>query len=120
MFATNGFSVGQGVGPRKTDILAALRAFRRRSSQADVGVIYCTGHGIESDGQVFLLPGDFPGHAELSPSDVHARAVIPRSSVICSRLRWAHAADWRRLMKLASRSIARSVDERVFARYTAT
>ncbi len=72
MLATNGFSVEQGVSPRRTDILAALRAFRRRSSQADVGVIYCTGHGIETDGEVFLLPGDFRRHAGLSLSDVHA------------------------------------------------
>ena len=41
-------------------------------------------------------------------------AVIPRSSVICSRLNWAHAADLRRLVKSASRSTSPRLDERMF------
>jgi len=60
MLARHGFSVDQGVGPRRAELRRAIQAFRRRSETADVAVIYSTGHGVESDGTVYLLPGDYP------------------------------------------------------------
>lgn len=37
-----------------------LAEFARRSRDADAAVIYTTGHGVEIDGTVFLLPGEYP------------------------------------------------------------
>lgn len=60
MLARHGFSVDQGVGPHRAELRRALQSFRRRSEAADVAVIYSTGHGVEADGTVYLLPGDYP------------------------------------------------------------
>lgn len=38
----------------------ALAAFKRRSADADMAVVYTTGHGVETGGSVFLIPGDYP------------------------------------------------------------
>lgn len=70
MFAQHGFSVTQAIAPPREALVAALRAFKRRSQHADIGVIYSTGHGIELENEVFLLPGDYPlergfGHSQL-------------------------------------------------------
>ena len=46
-----------------------LAEFARRSETKDAAIIYTTGHGVEVDGRVFLLPGDYPvpeGSAALS------------------------------------------------------
>jgi hypothetical protein len=37
-----------------------LSAFATRTAQYDAAVIYTTGHGVEVEGAVFLLPGDYP------------------------------------------------------------
>jgi hypothetical protein len=60
MLAQNGFSVTQGIGPARSALTQALASFKRRSQRADVCVIYSTGHGLELDGEVYLLPGDYP------------------------------------------------------------
>ncbi len=38
----------------------ALSDFKTHSREADAAVIYTTGHGLEVNGAVFLLPGDYP------------------------------------------------------------
>lgn len=60
MLAQHGFSVDQGIGPRRNELIKALVSFRRRSQRAEIGVIYSTGHGVELNGIVYLLPGDYP------------------------------------------------------------
>jgi len=75
MLARNGFSVTQGVGPDRVAILQAIEEFAERSRDADYAIIYCTGHGVEKGGMVYLLPGDYPmpegvGAAELAKSAV--------------------------------------------------
>jgi hypothetical protein len=60
MLAQHGFSVDQGIGPRRRDLMKALASFERRSRRSDIGVIYSTGHGVELDGIVYLIPGDYP------------------------------------------------------------
>jgi hypothetical protein len=75
MLAAHGFSVIQGIDPRREALIAALRAFRRRSQQADIGVIYSTGHGIELEGEVFLLPGDYPRQGGYSRAQLRRHAV---------------------------------------------
>lgn len=37
-----------------------LGEFAARSKSADVAIIYTTGHGVEVDGKVYLVPGDYP------------------------------------------------------------
>jgi hypothetical protein len=37
-----------------------LKSFEAASSSYDVATIYTTGHGVESKGVVYLVPGDFP------------------------------------------------------------
>jgi hypothetical protein len=79
MLAESGFSVTQGIGPRRRDLLAALASFSRRASQADVAVIYSTGHGMQLGDEAYLLPGDFPGGPALGRAQFTRHAVgIPR------------------------------------------
>jgi hypothetical protein len=60
MLAQNGFSVQQGVPGDKTSLGRALRDFSIRAQSHDSAVIYSTGHGVELNGNVYLLPGDYP------------------------------------------------------------
>lgn len=79
MFAKHGFSVEQGVGTSRSELLHALGTFRRRSRDADVAALYCTGHGVELDGIVYLLPGDFPPPERLVAPRVRRYAIgVPR------------------------------------------
>jgi hypothetical protein len=84
MLAQHGFSVTQAIAPRRPALLAALRAFKLRSQQADIAVIYSTGHGIEVENEVFLLPGDYPLGCG------YGRAHLRRRAVRVERM--AHAA----------------------------
>jgi hypothetical protein len=60
MFARNGFSVTQGIGSSRAEILQALRVFEESSRESDFAIIYSTGHGREAKNAVYLLPGDYP------------------------------------------------------------
>jgi hypothetical protein len=60
MLARNGFSVTQGVGSSREEILYAIDTFSKVSRESDMAIIYSTGHGYEAEGQVYLLPSDFP------------------------------------------------------------
>jgi uncharacterized caspase-like protein len=75
MFAANGFSVVQGVAPDRGALLAAIARFRRTALSHDVAVIYSTGHGVECDGRVYLLPGDYPLARGYSRTLLRTRAV---------------------------------------------
>lgn len=57
-----GFETQNAVDPERTKMATVLAAFKDRSTQADIGVLYVTGHGAEVDGTVYLLPGDFPAN----------------------------------------------------------
>jgi hypothetical protein len=60
MLARNGFSVRQGVSSHRAWLSRALREFRAASTHCDSALVYATGHGVECDGTVYLLPGDYP------------------------------------------------------------
>ena len=47
-----------GARPRPAGPRTALRRFEEKSSEADVGVLYYSGHGIEVNGQNYVLPID--------------------------------------------------------------
>ncbi len=76
MFATNGFSVTQGIDPDRATILRALTAFaRRRSERSESSVIYSTGHGVEADASTYLLPGDYPQERGYRRSTLERHAI---------------------------------------------
>jgi hypothetical protein len=84
MFAANGFSVIQGVAPGRAALTQAIAAFGRTAARHDAAVIYCTGHGVESEGRVYLLPGDYPVERGFSPARLRASAVpVPRIAAAC-------------------------------------
>lgn len=85
MLAGHGFSVTQGVAPDRQSILVALRTFARASQRYDTAVIYSTGHGVESAGEVFLIPGDYPVEAGFRPGRLRTRAVSVASMVDACR-----------------------------------
>ena len=48
------------VDPSRLELSDILRGFAERSASADFAVMYATGHGVEVNGVVYLLPGDYP------------------------------------------------------------
>ena len=84
MLGANGFSVVQGVAPDRASLIAALADFGRVAARYDVAVIYATGHGIESNGSVYLVPGDYPLANGCSPARLRANAVsVDRIAAAC-------------------------------------
>lgn len=84
MFAANGFSVVQGVAPSRAALLDALSQFGRVARRHDTAVIYSTGHGVESNGSVYLLPGNYPVKDGCSPARLRAHAVsVDRIAAAC-------------------------------------
>lgn len=73
--AFNGFSVTQDVGCGRASILATLRAFAKQTRSADVGLIYCTGHGVHTVGGTLLLPRDYPAQRGFARSTLLKYAV---------------------------------------------
>ena len=59
-FTVAGFDTKILIDPSRTELEAALLTTSQRSANADVAAIYATGHGVEVDGAIYLLPGDFP------------------------------------------------------------
>ena len=53
-----GFDVTTVIDGNKATIEAALRDFREKLYDADVGLLYYSGHGLEVDGRNYLLPVD--------------------------------------------------------------
>lgn len=89
MLAGHGFSVTQGVAPDRRALLEALRAFGRATARHETAVLYATGHGIESAGTVYLVPGDYPFDRGYGAAVLRRHAVaVPRiaSSAAATRL----------------------------------
>ena len=55
-----GFAVQTLLDPNRVEREAALSRFSRQSASADVALFYTTGHGVEVEGRIYLLPGNFP------------------------------------------------------------
>jgi hypothetical protein len=82
-----GFEVQSVVDPYRTEIEIVLRKFAVRSAEADVAVIYTTGHGVEVEGAVYLLPGNYP----LSQGSAALKERAVRLNEMGSALRARHA-----------------------------
>lgn len=84
MLGANAFSVVQGVAPDRASLIEALASFGRVAAGHDVAVIYSTGHGIESNGRVYLLPGDYPLKDGCSAARLRTTAVpVERITAAC-------------------------------------
>lgn len=59
-FKKAGFAVQRVLDPDRAELRDILRGFADRSAVSAVAAVYTTGHGVEVDGAVYLLPGDYP------------------------------------------------------------
>ena len=85
MLARNGFSVTQGVGSSRKQLLAALKMFGEVSRQSDMAIVYSTGHGREAKGNVYLVPGDYPIANGFAEEELIRSAIdVARLSEVCS------------------------------------
>ena len=50
----------QRIAAERRALIEVLQSFRRKPRDADVGIVYSTGHGVELNGVVYLVPGDYP------------------------------------------------------------
>ncbi len=59
-FETAGFNVRKAVNPTADTLRDALDELAARSRDAEAAVVYATGHSVERDGDVWLLPHTYP------------------------------------------------------------
>lgn len=59
-FEQAGFETQKVLDPDRAKLQTILREFADRSAVSDVAAVYTTGHGVEVNGAVYLLPGDYP------------------------------------------------------------
>ncbi|MCP4366854.1 MAG: hypothetical protein GY797_01885 [Deltaproteobacteria bacterium] len=55
-----GFEAQTVLDPDLIKLEIVLREFAVRSIDSEVALLYTTGHGVEVEGHVYLLPGDYP------------------------------------------------------------
>ena len=79
MLARNGFSVHQGVSNNRKSLVRALKDFSISTQTYDSAVIYSTGHGIELDNIIYLLPGDYPFAKGFPETTLRKRALSVKS-----------------------------------------
>ena len=72
-----GFTVHTLIDPKREEMMKAVDDFARDSRTADAALIYFAGHGMELEGQNYLLPSD---------AHFDADALIP-STVLAAKLR---------------------------------
>lgn len=88
MLGANGFSVANSVAPTRVALLSALASFARQAGKHDVAVVYSTGHGVEWNGRVYLLPGDYRFGDGCSAALLRARAIsVDQLAAACRGLR---------------------------------
>lgn len=68
----SGFDTQTILDPKASYLNSQLQAFAEQSSKADVALLYVTGHGVETAGQQYLLPGDYPFKLGIDALERHA------------------------------------------------
>jgi len=53
-----GFDVQTNVDSSKLELNKILKNFSKQSETSDVSMIYTTGHGVEVNGEIYLIPSD--------------------------------------------------------------
>nr|VFK59553.1 MAG: Caspase domain-containing protein [Candidatus Kentron sp. TUN]VFK68015.1 MAG: Caspase domain-containing protein [Candidatus Kentron sp. TUN] len=46
--------------PNNAEVESTMRAFAELSKKSDMAVLYTAGHGIEVEGNIYLIPGNYP------------------------------------------------------------
>jgi uncharacterized caspase-like protein len=67
-----GFQVDRAIDLPLTDLIKTVNDFSFKSETSDISVVYYAGHGVELNGQNFLIPIDVK---IVKPSDVGAQAI---------------------------------------------
>jgi hypothetical protein len=75
MLAQHGFSVKQGIGAQRQELIKALSSFKRLSRSSNIAIVYSTGHGVELEGIVYLLPGDYPVNEGFGKTQLQRHAI---------------------------------------------
>lgn len=75
-----GFSVDLQINSAETELLTAISDLASRAGRGDEVVVFFAGHGIEVDGQNYLLPADVPA---LAPGQelIMRRRSVPLSDI---------------------------------------
>lgn len=81
-FRSAGFEIRVLPDPSSAHLKAALKDFAGQSAGAAVAAIYVTGHGAEIDGDVCLLPGDYPFAEGAGARARHALALTEFSAAL--------------------------------------
>lgn len=55
-----GFAINLALDLDRGEMEETLAEFRAISRDADVALVYTTGHGVEVDGRTYLIPSDYP------------------------------------------------------------
>jgi len=76
------FEVQTAIDPDQSKLKSILNEFSERSKVSDVAVLYTTGHGVEVNGIVYLLPGDYPLEYGKSKLNEHAIRLTRIGSVV--------------------------------------
>jgi hypothetical protein len=79
-----GFTTTMIVDPTRDTLTSALGVFAESSVNADVSLIYTTGHGIEVNGNIYLLPGTFSGDARTGLLDRDTISIYSLSAAMLS------------------------------------
>jgi hypothetical protein len=74
----HGFGVTLGLDLTRDQLIEALMSFREAADMADVALVYYSGHGMEFDGENYLIPVD----AKLDDSRDIPEATVPLSTVL--------------------------------------
>jgi uncharacterized caspase-like protein len=110
-----GFETQLSLNETRAEISNRLLGFKERSKSADFAVIYATGHGVELDQVVYLVPKEYTGveddrgkPAEMMPiTEIASGAVARRVNLVffggCRENPWAGTGTGRSLTKRAFR-----------------
>ncbi len=87
-----GFETEAVLDPDKTELKQVLETFADRSSKSDVAILYTTGHGVEVDRKIYLLPGDYPIRRGIDALQEHAVRLSELATV--TRAKRANLVFW--------------------------
>jgi hypothetical protein len=82
-----GFEVQTVLDPDNEELHQRVKSFATNSKQADVALLYTTGHGVEVDGIIYLLPGDYPAYKNELALDAKAVKISWLGSALHARKR---------------------------------
>ncbi|WP_374525122.1 caspase family protein [Sphingopyxis sp.] len=85
-----GFATEMVVALDAAELRAALARHSRQAADADTSLIYVTGHGVEHDGRIALLPGDYPARS--------GAAALPTRAIMLDEIAGAGRALRRNLL----------------------